>query len=280
MILLGSLLLAFVVVSLIVGSVLIAPANQPVGSPPGDLGFQSTLLPSGSGTDVATWYGGPANPRGVIVLVHALRGDRRSMLGRARLLLQQGFATVLIDLQSHGESPGKAITFGYLERHDVTAAVAFARKQYPGAKVGVIGVSLGGAASVLGSPLLVDAMVLESVYPSITEAVHDRISKRLGPLSYLLSPVLLCQLKPRLGISTDDLKPIDHIAAVGCPVLILAGEADDHTTLAETERIYETAKEPRELVTFAGAAHVDLLNHDPELYRARVLKFLERYASR
>ncbi len=74
------------------------------------------------------------------------------------------------------------------------------------------------------------------------------------------------QLKPRLGISPSQLRPIDYIDKVGCPVLIAAGECDLHTTLAETRRLYEAAQEPKRLVIFEGASHSDLLVCDRDKY--------------
>ncbi len=129
----------------------------------------------------------------------------------------------------------------------------------------------------MASPLDVEAVVLESVYPTISEAVHDRIAMRLGPLSYVLSPVLLGGLRLQCGISPSDLCPIDHIAEIGCPVLVAAGDADQHTTLAETQGLFDAAKEPKKLVVFPGAAHVDLLAHDRKLYESEVMPFFATY---
>ena len=119
----------------------------------------------------------------------------------------------------------------------------------------------------------VDALVLESVYPTIGEAVRNRVSKRLGALSDVLAPALLVQLKPRLGISPSQLCPIEHVAKVDCPVLIASGDCDAHTTLPETERLFAAAREPKQLIIFEGAAHDDLLAHDRERY-GEIVSFL------
>ena len=71
------------------------------------------------------------------------------MLGRARMLNAQGFAVLLFDFQAHGESPGRYLTFGYLELRDARAAFDFMRQRLPGEHIGVVGMSLGGAAAIL-----------------------------------------------------------------------------------------------------------------------------------
>ncbi len=60
--------------------------------------------------------------RGWVVLVHGIRANRDSMLSRARLLYQQSYSIVMIDLQAHGESSGEMICLGHRESHDVKAA--------------------------------------------------------------------------------------------------------------------------------------------------------------
>lgn len=262
------------IVNWYLANALIAPATHHVGPPPSDLPFEATSIPSESGSMLATWYLPAANSTATLVLLHPIRADRRAMLSRARLFHDAGYDVILIDFQAHGESAGGHITAGYVERHDARAAVDFARKRNPNHRIGVVGWSLGGAATLLASPLAIDALVLESVYPSISEAVHDRVAMRLGPMSYVLSPVLLTEFRMRLGISPADLRPIDHIAGVGCPVLVASGDLDQHTTLAETKSLFAAAAEPKRLVVFQGAAHSDLLAYNPEQYKREVLPFL------
>ena len=117
---------AFYFVVRYVGNTLVAPANHPVGPPPADLPAETTTIPSESGSMLATWYIPAADSHATVVLLHSIRADRRSMLGRARLFRDAGYTVVMVDLQAHGESPGQHITVGHLERFDVRAAVKFA----------------------------------------------------------------------------------------------------------------------------------------------------------
>lgn len=262
-------------VSWYAGSALIAPSPRAIGAPPDDFPAESIALESESGSTIHGWHARSISGRGVVVLLHGIRANRMAMLDRARWLNRLGYSTVLIDFQAHGESPGDHITVGYLEKYDARAAVAFARNEHPGEPIGVIGLSLGGAAALLASPLDIDALVLESVYTDINKAVYNRVYSKLGPAAPVAATLLLAQLRPRLGISPAALRPIDHIAEAGCPVYILSGAADHHTTLADTEALFARAVEPKALWLVDGAAHVDLLNYAPEDYRARVGGFLE-----
>src|SRR5207237_9165795 len=139
---------------------------------PEGLEAQEVAFPSQSGSSVKAWFMLGKKGGGAVLLLHGMRDDRRSMLGRARFLHDAGFTVLTPDFQAHGESPGRYVTFGALESLDAKAALTFLREHARGERVGVIGVSMGGAASLLGSqPLEADAMVLESVYPTLRKAV-------------------------------------------------------------------------------------------------------------
>ena len=259
-----------------VAGTLVAPSRRVIGPPPQDLSANSIQLESDSGAMIAGWHLNSDRAEGVIVLLHGIRGSRLSMLGRGRELFAAGYSVILVDLQAHGESGGENITIGHLEKHDVLAAVAFARKQHPAEPIGLIGVSLGGASALLAGPLGIDAMVVESVYPELDAAVRNRVSARLGPFADLPTALLLWQLKPRLGIDSDQLRPIDALSRVGCPILIAGGLKDLHTTAEETKQLFSRASEPKELWMVPGLGHEDLFEGASEEYREHVFAFLDR----
>lgn len=268
-------IVALVVVAWLVGGVLVAPANRTVGDPPADFPATSVQIQSESGTTVAVWHLTNPDSNATAILVHSIRGDRRSMLSRARLLRKHGYSTLLIDLQAHGESLGKIITMGHLEKHDVLAAIEYVRNHDPNQKIAVIGHSLGGASTVFANPE-VDVIVLESVYPTVTEAVHNRVQMRIGFLHHVVAPLLLVQLKPRLSVSPDQLRPIVALQNVQCPVLFASGDRDKHTPIGETNRMFDTSSEPKKLVIFNGALHEDLLAYDPGKYENEIIGYINQ----
>jgi uncharacterized protein len=198
------------------------------------------------------------------------------MVDRARFLREAGYSVLLIDLQGTGETIGEQITFGWLESRDVTAAVQYVRSRYPDLPVFLLGTSLGGAAAVIASPLNVDAMVLEAVYPTVEKATTNRLRMRFGFVGELGAPLLLVQLRPRVGVSPAQLRPLEHISKVGCPVLLIGGAHDRHTTPADTQLMFARAVQPKELWLVSNAAHVDFHRSATDEYERRVLRFLAR----
>lgn len=273
------LTLGFAVACWIVGGQLIASANRNVPAPPAALGLESTRISSKSGSELATWFANVQNSKATIVLLHPVRSNRVAMLDRAKFFLSRNYSVVMIDFQAHGESLGDHITAGYLEKHDVKAAVAFARRQIeksgnPDQALVAVGWSLGGASALMASPLDVDAMILESVFPTIETAIRNRVAMRLGPLSKIVAPCLLAQLPLRLGFCANDLRPIDQTSDVDCPVMFFFGDKDKHTSLEESVWLFDTTDAPKDFVIFAKANHTDLFEFDPELYQTKTVQFI------
>ncbi|WP_157798557.1 alpha/beta hydrolase [Dyella ginsengisoli] len=255
------------------GDLLIHPVPANVGPPPIDLPARAVVFGSNSGSMIHGWFV-PGRGIGAVLLLHGVRANRLGMLDRARFLHRAGYAVLLIDFQASGESPGRVITFGYLESRDAQAAVAELRKLAPGQPIGLIGTSMGGAAALLAQPRLeVDAMVLEQVYPTLAQALDDRLRLYAGVVGTWLEPLLAMTVKPHLGLSLQQMRPIDRIRALGVPKLLVAGSADRRTTLGESLAMYRATASPKQLWVVPGARHVDLDRYAGPAYRAHILSF-------
>jgi alpha-beta hydrolase superfamily lysophospholipase len=273
----GTLVVLAVVCVIGVGWLLARPVQARVGGPPADLNAQAVSFKSDSGADVAGWWCPISNDRGAVLLLPGIRANRLSMVEHARFLRRAGFSILLIDLQATGETKGDRITFGWKESRDVLAAISFIREMQPSVRIAIIGTSLGGAAALLAAPpLKVDALILEAVYPTIEIATTNRLQNYLGPIGRSAAPLLLMQLRARLGVSTSDLRPIDHIEKISCPIFLMSGEKDRNTRQEDTRMLFSRAQSPKQLWFVLNAAHVDLHKAATEEYESRVLAFLDQ----
>lgn len=267
---------------LAVGLVLSAPKQGQVGPPPSTLpDAEAVEFPSTSGAQLRGWWVPTAVPgQGVIVLMHGVRANRLVMARRAATLHEHGYAVLPFDLGAHGESTAPRITFGHREGQDAAASLAFVQARSPGERIGVIGVSLGGAAAVLApEPLAVQAIVLESVFPDIVAALSNRLRVGLGPIigpvaTPVLTPAFMHVMPPVLGVTPTQLRPIDAIAALRAPALIMSGTADPYTPIKEARALFDAAPQPKQFWAVPEAAHVDLEQFDPDAYWRIVMPFL------
>ena len=244
-------------------------SNHPVRVP-ADFPATTVSIAGGDRAIAASWLDlGPDSP--VVLLLHGMRGDRVSTLPRARFMVDAGFSVLMIDLQAHGETPGERITLGWRESADVRTALEWLWTHAPGRRVGVIGVSLGGASALLGGePLRCDALVLEAVHSRLRNATENRVGRFMAPL-------LLIQIEPRLGVGIDQLDPIRGIGAIEAPVLVVGGGLDAYTPPSETRKLFAAARGPKVLWIVERAAHEDFSRVDPAGYREHVVGFLRRH---
>ncbi len=273
----GLLVLFGLAISYGIALLLSAPDQETIGAPPRDLDAHEVSFPSGSGATIHGWLIEGRPHRGAVLLLHGVHANRLAMLPRARFLSAAGYAVLLIDFQAHGESIGRKITFGVLESRDAQAALAYLREKAPGERIGVVGVSMGGAAALLAEPpLAADAFVLEQVYPTVDEALDNRLRLYLGSSGALAAPLLRIEMSWHLGLDPAQLRPIDRIGRLHASMFVIAGDADRHTTLAQSRALFAAANEPKQLWIVPGAAHVDLHARVGAEYERRVLAFLER----
>jgi len=259
-----------------VAALLCAPNQETVGEPPREFGARDVTFPSNSGATIQGWFKQGGAGQGAVLLLHGVHANRLAMLRRARFLSAAGYAVLLIDFQAHGESLGRQITFGALESRDVQAASAYLHEKAPGERIGVIGVSMGGAAALLSDPpLAADALVLEQVYPTIDEALDNRLRLYLGPFGALVAPLLRVEMSWHLGLDPLQLRPVDRIGELHAPIFVIAGEVDRHTTLAQSQALFAAARAPKQLWIVPSAAHVDLHARAGPEYERRVLAFFE-----
>ncbi len=264
---------------------LVAPYPVSLGDVPNALaGAQTITFGSRSGSVLRGWFLPPTRAGGGgVVLAHGYHTTRGMFVRRAAYLHQKGFGVLLFDFQASGESPGAHITLGGLEGLDLQSAVAEMHRRLPGERIGALGVSMGGAAIILApGPVPIDAAVIESAFPTIDSALRNRLLASLpGPvapvMTTILTPLLEAMMRPVLDYGPADLRPVDHIADLGAPLLLLAGTEDRRTTIAESEDLVRHAREPKQFWAVDGAGHVDLEKFDPAAYWDHVLPFLTQH---
>lgn len=247
---------------------------------PDGLEVEEVSFQSQTGGELRGWLGETENPteaKGVVLLLHGIRADRRSMVTRARTFSDRGYHVLCLDFQAHGESPGKRITLGHLESQDTSAGVAWLRERYPALPLIVNGTSLGGACAVIASykepP---DALIIESVFSDVATAAGNRLEMKLGKWSRFLHPLLTWQIKPLLGVSPNDLSPAEHIKDCTMPILIIHGTEDRHAQISEGRLLHQNAGGPCEIWELEGQGHEGLYAGDPEEWTRRVMDFLGR----
>jgi dipeptidyl aminopeptidase/acylaminoacyl peptidase len=269
---------AFVGVSWVSAHRLTRARQHPVGPPPTDFPYpiESVTFTSSDGETLSGWLV-PAEDRAkAIVLLHGYGGSRLQMVPRARFFRQQGYTVLLYDARACGESTGDCVTFGYRERHDLVAAVQFLKAR-GNESIACLGASQGGATILFAADELpkMRCVICESVYDEMSHAVDRRMRRYTGIPGWLGASLMVPFAEQRLGLAIDDVKPVDHVGKLRCPIYIISGTDDDRTSPADTERLFQAARAPKELWMIDGAGHEDLFRYAG--YEEKVASFLRRH---
>ncbi|MDE1465894.1 alpha/beta hydrolase [Spartinivicinus poritis] len=262
-----------------VGAQLIRPTPSNIIKPEISLPLSTVSFRGEGNIQLKGWLvKNPVSNAGVL-LMHGNQSNRLSMLSRAKFLYQAGYSVMLFDLRAHGASDGEYKTFGYLETKDAELAIRFFKRQANLKIVGIIGTSLGGAATVLSDmPLPVEAIVIESVYPTIEKAIINRLTARMGKWGAYFEPLLSYQLPLRLGIKATNLQLVKKVGNIMKPFLVIGGEQDTRTTLEDTQWLYNNINSSsKSLWIVPGVGHANFHHVVKAIYEKRVLTFLYQY---
>lgn len=212
----------------------------------------------------------------IILLFHGNGASRGQFARHLSWLPQNGFHALAVDFRGHGQSAAEPKSFGYTEARDAHAALKWAREEFPRSKIGVLGISLGGAAALVGEdgPLDVDAMILQAVYPDFDRAVRNRIRLMGGDVTAsVLTPLLTYQASPRYGVSHTQISPVLKAREFDKPVLIIASTSDEYIPVSESEELASAFPGRHWLWLIDGLSHGAISGLDDEVYRERVLTF-------
>lgn len=259
-----------------VGALLVRPTPSAV--PPSAPPALDLQLGTADGLTIAATYrpGRFPNSPGVLLL-HGNGASRAATAPNAAWLAAQGYAVLAIDFRGHGRSSRARHSFGLFESRDAEAAFAWLKRRQQGAPVAAVGISLGGAAALLGErgPLPADALVLQAVYPDIRRAIGNRIAALATPVpAALLEPLLSYQSRLRFGVWPSRLSPLAAARLYKGPVLVVGGGADRYTPPEEARALFAALPGPKRLWIAPGLAHAEVSDVATPEYRARLLAFL------
>jgi uncharacterized protein len=223
------------------------------------------------------WFARPESDR-VVVAATGHKGVKTDLLGIGSGLWRAGNNVLLFDFRGLGESDPAPLSVGHHEQGDLRAAVAFARGRVAGARLGLIGYSMGAAVAILvaAADPGVRAVVADSSYATLAGVVAAAYGRRRLP-----APALVALSDRyngwRYGYRFGALRPVEAVGRIAPrPLLLIHGTRDAVTPVAHAHELYAAAGEPKELWIAEGAHHCGAYFQDRRAYVARVADFFAR----
>jgi len=246
--------------------------------------YQSIQFVTTDGLTLKGWYIPSARNRGLVIFVHGLNSNRTELIDEADFVTAAGYGALLFDLRNHGESDGNVTTLGLKEVLDVEAAVVFVR-QTAGADtpLALFGHSMGGAAVLLAAAKIpeIRAIIAESAYTSVGDNISEGVRGLTGLPSFPFAPLIVFFGEREAGVDIRSVRPLDVVGQISPkPVLFIHGELDGLILSENSQKLYQAAREPKELYILLNVGHGGFLQAAPEEYPRRILVFLEKYMFR
>ncbi len=224
-------------------------------------GAESVTFRTEDGLTLAGWFV-PATDGvdGVTVVVFNGNGGNRG--GRApiaKALSERGYGVLLFDYRGYADNPGRPSEDGLSA--DGSAAVGYleTRVDVDTERLVYFGESLGAAVAIgVAEHPPPAALVLRSPFTSLPDIAS--VHYPFLPISVLL---------------WDRYSNLERIRRLEVPVLVIAGSADSVVPLAQSQRVYEAASEPKEIVVIGGADHNDFELTAGDQLMAAVVAFLD-----
>ena len=213
--------------------------------------------------------------KGTIILFHGKNNSKSSLIRQAKVFLNLGYRTLLVDFRGVGGSSGSITTIGVKESLDVVTAVNYVRDKYSEPVI-LYGVSMGSAAilrAIAKHNLNPDAIILELPFARLTSAVKLRLQREKIP-AFPLAELFLFWGGIQHGFNGFAHNPIDYARQVNCPTLILYGEEDATVDRVAVKELFNNISSQKKLVSFAGAKHELLIKAQPQLWQKSVTDIL------
>lgn len=267
---------------LAVGALGLRPFRVPLFLSPGMMGTpqEEIEFETADGVRLRAWWIPRQGSTTVAVLGHGYFLNRSELAPVAWMLWQAGCSCLLFDFRAHGRSGGGRTGLGWRETADVRAAVAAARSRAPGARIVLMGNSMGAAAAVLAAaddPSLADALVLDSAYGRLDKAVRGFWVFFAGrAIGAILAPTLHATWW-MAGFNPFRVDLAKAVARVPRPVLFLHGDSDVVARPEDAERNLASSQNGQ-IVWFEGCDHSEGRWVHPQKYQDALLAFLRAHA--
>lgn len=249
------------------------PDKLDYGSPKNQqLSFEEITFPSKDGTKLNGWFvpaKGVANPKdakGTVIHFHGNAQNISAHWGFVSWLPEQGFNVFTFDYRGYGKSAGKVDAKGIFE--DSLAAIDYVRNRpdVDPEKLVIFAQSLGGnnaiAAVGSGNRQGIQAVAVESTFYSYASIANDQLSSAGALVNNRYSAA----------------KYIENISPI--PLLLIHGNQDAVINHKHSERLFEPAKEPKQLWIVPTGEHIEAMN--PRFdgkYQKDLIQFFEQALS-
>ena len=217
-------------------------------------------IPGKNTKNLAGWLVSPPDqmrkPAPAVLVMHGWGANVASLWPVVPPLHRAGFAVLLIDARCHGSSDGEAFTSMPRFAEDVASGLAWLKLQpwIATDRLALIGHSVGAAASLLHASRQHDvrAVVSLSSFAHPREVMRALMAEKRVPY-LVVGWYVMRHVQRVIGATFDEIAPVNTIAHVRCPTLVVHGQADTVVPVCDASRL--VSRNPRARLLCVDGGH-------------------------
>ncbi|AEV95704.1 alpha/beta hydrolase [Pediococcus claussenii] len=217
------------------------------------------------------------------ILVHGFMNSKKNVGAAAGMFHQMGYNVLAPDDRAHGQSQGKFIGYGWLDRKDYVKWMnLLLHKEGQNQQLVMWGISMGGATVMMTSgqkdvPHQLKAYIEDCGYTSVDDEITYQAKEMYHLPKWPLVPTVSAISQIRAGYNYSEASSVKQLHKNTRPMLFIHGTDDTFVPTKMINQVYDATKGPKEKLLIKGAKHAQSIEKDYPLYQKTVEKFLGRY---
>jgi len=244
-------------------------------------GFEEIAIPTKNDKNLYGWWVPAENPNNedkpTIILIHGWSRNVDRVMAFIKKLHPAGYNLLAFDSRCHGKSDDDKFSSMVKFTEDIRAAIDYSEK-LPNVdinRVGVLGLSIGGAASIYAAALdkRIKSVVTGGSFSHPSRVMEIEFKKRKIP-QFPFVWFIFKYMEFRIGAKFDDIAPVNNIAKTNASIFLIHGIDDATAPVSHADELYKAGNPDKvKLWKVKGKGHSDC-NHHPEFW-GKVLSFYE-----
>jgi len=236
------------------------------------LRYESVSLRAADGVDLVAWFiPATGKPRATVLFLHGNAENISTHFLNVAWMPADGFNVLALDYRGYGASTGRPSLRGVQLDIDAALTALRARPDVDARRIVLFGQSLGGALAIHYAVHGSQRDALRAVIADSAFADYRTIASEKLAASVLTWPF---QWLPAIVVD-NDYSPLASVGAVSpLPLLLIHGEADTVVPPHHAQRLYEAARQPKELWLLPGTGHIQSVRD--QALRQRLGDYLRR----
>lgn len=213
-----------------------------------------------------------------VCLVHGYSANYKEMQPYAKYFYQKGYNLLCVENRAHGESEGKVVGMGYLDRKDLLAWLDFLGDEND---VVFLGLSMGASAVCFLAgetlPSCVKGIISDSAFSDALSEINY-VLRKFGFLRPLILKHLLSYTKRLYNFNLKDADATRFVKKTKIPILYIHGKSDTYVPYQNSQNLYNATPENlRDFVLVENADHAMCYSVLGVDYERKITNFFRKH---